>query len=84
MPELLATLEAYRKRTYEDRKFNAALQGADLDEQSCDDKLEEIKRRAMIKSKGKEVTDPNDVVALKEFSGELGFGIGNGLGYDTA
>lgn len=84
MPELLATLEAYRKRTYEDRKFNAALQGADLDEQSGDDKLEEIKRRAMIKSRGGNVEDVNDIVALKDFSGELGFGIGNGLGYETA
>jgi len=36
MEELLATLSASREREIRDRKFQAALQGADLDEDSSE------------------------------------------------
>lgn len=81
MPELFATIEASRDRSHSDRKFFAALQGVDLDEepQQKQRSWEDIKAKAFS---GGKATDANDILALSGKNAQLkGFGIGNGLGY---
>jgi hypothetical protein len=83
MPELFATLEASRDRIHSDRKFFAALQGVDLDD-NVEEKpkqrtWEDIKATAFSGGLAK---DANDILALSGKNAEMkGFGIGNGLGY---
>lgn len=83
LPELLATLEAKRDQDYADKKFMAALQGVDLDEQNGkkeDDPWEAMKARVF--SNG-QTSDPNDVLALQGVNAQkAGFGIGAGLSYE--
>lgn len=43
MEELLATLTAMRKRTEAEQKFLAALQGVDLEEESSNDDITNLK-----------------------------------------
>ena len=83
LPELLATLEAKRELDYADKKFMAALQGVDLDEQSGnkeEDPWEAMKARVFS---GGATSDPNDVLALQGVNAQkAGFGIGAGLSYE--
>jgi hypothetical protein len=86
MPELMATLASKRELDYEEKKFLAAIQGINLDEQSKDGKKrgqqewEDLKARVF--SKGK-TSDGNDVLALQGPNAKkAGFGIGLGLDYD--
>lgn len=84
MPELLATLEAYREQKRQDRKFMAMLQGADMEEEeTAGPTSEDIKKRAMIKAAGGD-PDRNDIVDIRgDLAEQLGFGIGQGLAYET-
>lgn len=83
MPELVAILDAKRKRDYDEKKFLAAIQGIDLDEKTGNSKQnawEEMKARVF--SRGK-TSDPNDVTSLQGINAQkAGFGIGMGLDYE--
>lgn len=82
MPELTAILVAKREEDYQVKRFNAAIQGVDLDAQSgpsSQKKWEDIKARAF--SHGS-VTDSKDIVSLQgKNAKQKGFGIGRGLEY---
>jgi hypothetical protein len=82
MPELVATLESKRALDYDEKKFLAAIQGVDLDEQTNQsDPWEEMKARVF--SNGI-TSDPNDILALQGQNAiNAGFGIGNGLSYEV-
>lgn len=80
MPELIATLEAIKKKEHNDKKFQASLKGVDIGEYETEKKgstFDEIRLRAAgINTMG------DDVVSLQgSFAAEAGFGIGAGLGY---
>lgn len=83
MEELTEILSAKREADYNEKKFLAAMQGVDLDEQSGkkqEDPWEAMKARVF--SRGA-TSDPNDIVALQGANAQkAGFGIGNGLGYE--
>lgn len=83
MPELSATLNAKREAEYAEKKFLAAMQGVDLDEQSgrkAEDPWEAMKARVF--SRG-QAADSNDVLALQGLNAaKQGFGIGMGLDYE--
>jgi hypothetical protein len=83
MPELTATLEIKREIDYQDKKFNAAMQGVDLDKQSGkseQNKWEEMKARVFS---GGKTTDGNDILAFQGANAaKAGFGIGLGLAYE--
>lgn len=84
MPELMATLEVSRELDYTEKKFLAAIQGVDLDEQSGKSRgqqeWEDMKARVF--SKG-QTSDSNDVLSLQGPKAQkLGFGINNGLDYE--
>ena len=78
MPELLTTLDAIRKRDYEERKFFASLKGINLDEEKTGGtSFEDVELRASGINASKD-----DVVSLQgRFAQQAGFGIGEGLGY---
>lgn len=80
MPELLQTIKSKKKSEAEERKFLAALQGRDFEdeqEQQEGPTFEDIRRRALGIN-----TSADDVVSLQgDFAKEAGFGIGIGLGY---
>jgi len=78
--ELILTLEEANKKEYEDKKFLAALQGVDLDENNSSGAktFEDIRREALG-------DDPatNDVANLKgSLARQEGFGVGQGLMYE--
>jgi hypothetical protein len=83
LPELMSTLNAKRNADYTEKKFFAAIQGVDLDEQSGQaeaDPWEAMKARVFS---GGATSDPNDVLALQGTNAQkAGFGIGMGLGYE--
>ena len=81
MPELVATLEAKRELDYSEKKFLAAMQGVDLDEQSGKKNAwDEMKARVF--SNG-QASNANDILAYQGANAaKAGFGIGNGLGYE--
>lgn len=81
MPELVATLESKRELDYQEKKFLAAMQGVDLDEQSGKKNAwEEMKARVFS---GGQATDANDIMAYQGANAaKAGFGIGNGLSYE--
>jgi hypothetical protein len=81
MPELTATLESKRELDYQEKKFLAAIQGVDLDEQSGKTNAwEEMKARVFS---GGASSDPNDILSLQgSNAAKAGFGLGNGLGYE--
>jgi hypothetical protein len=83
LQELTAILEAKRDKDYEDKKFAAALQGVDLDEQSGkkeEDPWEAMKARVFS---GGKANDSNDILAYQGVNAnKAGFGIGMGLGYE--
>jgi hypothetical protein len=81
MPELVATLSSKRDLDYQSKKFLAAIQGIDLDEQSGKkDAWQEMKARVFSRGKAK---DANDITALQGPNAQkAGFGIGLGIGYE--
>jgi len=83
MPELRALLDSKRERDYQEKKFAAALQGVDLDEQSGrkeEDPWEAMKARVFS---GGKTSDSNDILAYQGANAsKAGFGIGMGLGYE--
>ena len=80
MPELLATLDAIRKKDHNEKKFQASLKGVDIGEYATEgggSKFEDIRLRAAGIN-----ASADDVVSLQgSFAAEAGFGIGAGLGY---
>ena len=83
MPELIATLEAMKKKEHSDKKFQASLKGVDIGEYETEErggsKFDDMRLRAA----GINATS-DDVVSLQgRFAAEAGFGIGAGLGYST-
>jgi hypothetical protein len=81
LPELMSTLNSKRDLDYNDKKFMAAIQGVDLDEQSGKGNAwEEMKARVF--SNGM-TSDANDIMAFQGMNAaKAGFGIGNGLSYE--
>lgn len=81
MPELVATLESKRELDYQEKKFLAAIQGVDIEEQSGKKNAwEEMKARVFS---GGQAADSNDILALQGANAaKAGFGIGNGLAYE--
>lgn len=83
MPELVAILETKRENEYSDKKFAAAMQGVDLDEQTGrkeEDPWEAMKARVFS---GGKTEDSNSILAYQGANAaKAGFGIGMGLGYE--
>lgn len=86
LPELTATLEAKREVDYQEKKFFAAIQGVDLDEQSGkkeEDPWAAMQARVAAKVSGVGSGDPNDILSLQgNAAAQAGFGVGNGLSYE--
>jgi hypothetical protein len=81
MPELIATLEAIKKKDYEEKKFFASLKGVDIGENENDKKGGPSFEDIQLKAAGINAVS-NDVVSLQgNFAAQAGFGIGAGLGY---
>jgi hypothetical protein len=79
MPELIQTLKSKQKAEHSERKFLAAMQGVELEdnEEKTGPTFEDIKARALGIN-----TSPDDVVSLQgSLAADAGFGIGAGLGY---
>lgn len=81
MPELMTTLEVKRDMDYQDKKFQASIQGIDLDKNSDKSNAwEDMKARVFSKGNAK---DSNDILALQGINAQkAGFGIGLGLEYE--
>lgn len=81
MAELIAIIEKIRDLDYNEKKFLAAMQGVDLDEQSGKNNAwEEMKARVFS---GGATNNPNDITALQGINAQkAGFGIGMGLSYE--
>ena len=81
MPELTATLKAKHEKDYEDKKFLAAIQGIDLEENSSRGQKEWEDLKARVFSGGT-ANDSNDITSLQGINAQnAGFGIGAGLEY---
>ena len=85
MPELTAILVAKREEDYQVKRFNAAIQGVNLDEGGTEGKgqkeWEDLKAR--VNSKGR-VKDSSDIASLQgALAKQAGFGIGQGLEYQS-
>jgi len=83
MKEIVNTLQVKRELDYQDKKFDAAIQGVDLDKnnKSTGNEWEDLKARAFSKGKTK---DGNDILSLQGVNAaQAGFGIGLGLDYET-
>lgn len=89
MPELLLTIESKRDLDYQEKKFLAAMQGVDLDENSGtnttnQDPWEAMKARVDAKVSGIGSDNPNDITSFQGIrAAQAGFGIGMGLDYAT-
>lgn len=85
MPELTEILVAKRKSEHEQRKFLAALQGVNLEDEQKSEKhttFEDIKARVFS---GGQAKDANDILALQGINAkQAGFGIGMGIDYVDA
>lgn len=78
MPELMTTLSTKRDLDYQEKKFLAAIQGVDIDDDKKEDAWEEMKKRILYKGK-----DSNDITNLRGKKAiAAGFGIGMGLDYE--
>lgn len=86
MQELSAILEAKREEDYQNKKFMAAIQGIDLDEQTGkkqEDPWEAMKARVASKVSGVENSGGNDITSyVGQKAKKAGFGIGLGLSYE--
>ena len=79
MPELTAVLNVKREEDYAHKKFLAAMQGVDLDDNKSN-AWEEMKARVFSNN---QTGNPNDIVALQGQNAiNAGFGIGMGLTYE--
>lgn len=91
IPEILATLKAKRDADYLEKKFHAAIQGINLDEQlgqGEEDPWERVKANAAAIVNGKDpskaIVDPNDITSVSGVAAkQAGFGIGMGLEYES-
>lgn len=87
--ELMTTIANKRDLDYEEKKFLAALQGVNLDEQKGGDgkakgqkEWEDLKARVFS---GGKTTDSRDILALQGINAQkAGFGIGMGLDYEDS
>lgn len=84
LPEIMAIVSMNRELDYEEKKFLAAMQGVDLDQETGQEggqkEWEDMKAR--VYSKG-QVADSNDILALQgQNAKNAGFGIGMGLSYE--
>jgi hypothetical protein len=81
MPELTLLLSTKRDLEYQQKKFDAAMQGVNLDEQSDKSNAwEEMKARVFS---GGKTSDANDIVSFQGPKAQkAGFGIGMGLDYE--
>ena len=78
MPELIQTLKSIQKVEEDKRKFQAMLQGVNLEEENKQGPtFDDIRRRALgIEASG------DDIISLQgQLAAEAGFGVGQGLGY---
>ncbi len=81
MPELINTLQALKKKEYEDKKFFASLKGVDIGENENDKKGGSSFEDISLRASGINALS-TDVVSLQgRFASQAGFGIGEGLGY---
>jgi hypothetical protein len=81
LPELTATLESKRDLDYIEKKFIAALQGVDLDQQSGKENAWEAMKARVFS--GGASNDPDDILSLQGFNAQkAGFGIGMGIDYE--
>lgn len=88
VPELTAIINSRRELDYDEKKFLAALQGINLDEQSGGNEevrgqqeWENLKARVFS---GGATGDANDVLSLQGVNAQkAGFGIGMGLSYEV-
>lgn len=83
MPELIATLGSKRELDYEEKKFLAAIQGIDLDEDKdrASNAWEDMKARVFS---GGQAQTSDDVVSLQGINAQqAGFGVGMGLDYEN-
>lgn len=88
MPEIMATLATRRELDYEEKKFLAAIQGVDLEENNDSGEVKGQKEwedlKARVFSRGA-TSDSNDVLALQGINAKkAGFGIGFGLDYEDS
>lgn len=86
MPELISTIGSSRELDYQEKKFLAAIQGVDLEEDASSNKgqkeWEDLKARVFS---GGATSDSNDILALQgQNAKKLGFGIGMGLDYEDS
>ena len=82
--ELITIISKSRELDYEEKKFLAAMQGVDLEEESGQERgqkeWENLKARVFS---GGQASDSNDVLALQGINAQkAGFGIGMGLDYE--
>jgi hypothetical protein len=84
MPELLITLETSRELDYDEKRFLAAMQGVDLDEEVGTKEVDPWEAmKARVATNGAS-GDPNDIVSFQGIrAAQAGFGIGMGLEYST-
>lgn len=89
LPELMITVERIRDLDYNEKRFMAAMQGVDLDEQTGrnnkqeEDPWEAMKARVASKISGIGNGDPNDILSFQgQKAAKNGFGIGMGLDYE--
>lgn len=87
MPELISILAAKRDKEHQDRKFSAALVGHDLDGDGGEAGEDPNKAWADMKARvfsGGKAKDSSDIVSLQgQNAADAGFGIGDGLGYES-
>jgi len=82
MPELTVILKATRDKEHETRKFDAAIQGIDLDSATSQEEDPWEKLKAKVASGGK-ATDSKDILSLQGVNAaQAGFGIGHGLDWE--
>jgi len=82
MPELMAIISGRRELDYEEKKFLAAIQGVDIEnnEERGQKEWEDLKARVFSGGKAK---DSKDILALQgQNATQAGFGIGMGLEYE--
>ena len=81
--ELMTTISSRRELDYQEKKFLAAIQGIELEDQESgrgQKEWEDLKARVF--SKGK-TNDANDILSLQGINAQqAGFGIGMGLDYE--
>lgn len=86
LSEIMAIISSKRDLDYQEKKFFAAIQGVDLEENAEEDRGQ--KEWENLKAKvfsGGATNDSNDVLSLQgQNAKKLGFGIGMGLDYEDA